>query len=29
VTRAKLDMLRKADAGFPEEIRNAGLYDKI
>jgi len=29
VTRAKLDILRKADAVFLEEIRNAGLYDAI
>ncbi len=29
VTRAKLDMLRKADAIYLEEIRNAGLYDAI
>ena len=29
VTRDKLDILRKADAVFIEEIRNAGLYDAI
>ena len=29
VTREKLDILRKADAIFLEEIRNAGLYDAI
>jgi GMP synthase (glutamine-hydrolysing) len=29
VTREKLDILRKADAVYIEEIRNAGLYDKI
>jgi GMP synthase (glutamine-hydrolysing) len=29
VTRAKLDILRKADAVFLEEIRNAGLYAAI
>ena len=29
VTRAKLDVLRKADAVFLEEIRNAGLYSAI
>ena len=29
VTRAKLDVLRKADAVFLEEIRNAGLYNAI
>jgi len=29
VTREKLDILRKADAVFLEEIRNAGLYDAI
>jgi GMP synthase (glutamine-hydrolysing) len=29
VTRAKLDILRKADAIFLEEIRNAGLYGAI
>ena len=29
VTRAKLDILRKADHVFLEEIRNAGLYDAI
>ncbi|MGO8867261.1 MAG: glutamine-hydrolyzing GMP synthase [Alphaproteobacteria bacterium] len=29
VTRAKLDILRKADAVFLEEIRSAGLYDAI
>src|SRR5438128_4094048 len=29
VTRAKLDILRKADAVFLEEIRNAGLYNAI
>src|SRR5947207_10974410 len=29
VTRAKLDILRKADAVFLEEIRNAGLYSAI
>jgi GMP synthase (glutamine-hydrolysing) len=29
VTRAKLDILRKADAVFIEEIRAAGLYDAI
>jgi GMP synthase (glutamine-hydrolysing) len=29
VTRDKLDILRKADAVFLEEIRNAGLYDAI
>jgi GMP synthase (glutamine-hydrolysing) len=28
-TRAKLDILRKADAVFLEEIRNAGLYNAI
>jgi GMP synthase (glutamine-hydrolysing) len=28
-TRAKLDILRKADAIYLEEIRNAGLYDAI
>ena len=29
VTREQLDILRKADAIFLEEIRNAGLYDAI
>ena len=29
VTREKLDVLRKADAIYLEEIRNAGLYDEI
>ena len=29
VTREKLDILRKADAIFLEEIRRAGLYDAI
>ena len=29
VTSDKLDILRKADAVFLEEIRNAGLYDAI
>src|SRR5246500_5978123 len=29
VTRPKLDILRKADAVFLEEIRNAGLYNPI
>jgi GMP synthase (glutamine-hydrolysing) len=29
VTRVKLEILRKADAVFLEEIRNAGLYDAI
>jgi len=29
VTRDKLDILRKADAVFLEEIKNAGLYDAI
>jgi GMP synthase (glutamine-hydrolysing) len=29
VTRDKLDVLRKADAIYLEEIRNAGLYDAI
>ena len=29
VTREKLDILRKADAIFLDEIRKAGLYDKI
>ncbi len=29
ITREKLDMLRRADAVFLEEIRNAGLYDAI
>jgi GMP synthase (glutamine-hydrolysing) len=29
VTREKLDVLRKADAIYLEEIRNAGLYDQI
>jgi GMP synthase (glutamine-hydrolysing) len=29
VTRDKLDILRKADSLFLEEIRNAGLYDAI
>jgi len=29
VTRAKLDILRKADSVFLEEIRNAGLYGAI
>jgi GMP synthase (glutamine-hydrolysing) len=29
VTRSKLDILRKADAVFLEEIRNAGLYGAI
>ncbi len=28
-TREKLDILRKADAIYLEEIRNAGLYDAI
>jgi GMP synthase (glutamine-hydrolysing) len=29
VTREKLDLLRKADAIYLEEIRNSGLYDAI
>jgi GMP synthase (glutamine-hydrolysing) len=29
VTREKCDILRKADAVYLEEIRNAGLYDAI
>ena len=29
VTRERCDMLRKADAIYLEEIRNAGLYDAI
>ena len=29
ITREKLDILRKADAVYLEEIRNAGLYDAI
>jgi GMP synthase (glutamine-hydrolysing) len=29
ITRAKLDVLRKADAVYLDEIRKAGLYDKI
>jgi GMP synthase (glutamine-hydrolysing) len=29
ITREKLDVLRKADAIYLEEIRNAGLYDEI
>lgn len=29
ITRGKLDILRKADAIYLEEIRNAGLYDDI
>jgi len=29
ITRDKLDLLRKADAIYLEEIRNAGLYDAI
>ena len=29
ITRAKLDILRKADAIFLDEIRKAGLYDAI
>ena len=29
ITEEKLDLLRKADAIFLEEIRNAGLYDEI
>jgi len=29
ITRDKLDILRKADAIYLEEIRKAGLYDKI
>jgi GMP synthase (glutamine-hydrolysing) len=29
VTRAKLDILREADAVYLDEIRNAGLYDEI
>ncbi|MBV8522234.1 MAG: GMP synthase (glutamine-hydrolyzing), partial [Acetobacteraceae bacterium] len=29
ITREKLDLLRKADAIYLEEIRRAGLYDKI
>ena len=29
VTREKLDILRQADAIFLDEIRKAGLYDKI
>ena len=29
ITREKLDILRKADTIFLEEIRNAGLYDAI
>jgi GMP synthase (glutamine-hydrolysing) len=29
ITRDKIEILRKADAVFIEEIRNAGLYDAI
>jgi GMP synthase (glutamine-hydrolysing) len=29
ITREKLEILRKADAIYLEEIRNAGLYDEI
>ena len=29
VTRERCDILRKADAIYPEEIRSAGLYDAI
>ena len=29
ITREKLDILREADAGYLDEIRKAGLYDKI
>jgi GMP synthase (glutamine-hydrolysing) len=29
ITREKLDILRKADAVYIEEIRRAGLYDEI
>ena len=29
ITKEKLDLLRKADAIFLEEIQNAGLYDDI
>jgi GMP synthase (glutamine-hydrolysing) len=29
ITREKLDLLRRADAIFLDEIRNAGLYDEI
>jgi GMP synthase (glutamine-hydrolysing) len=29
ITSEKLDILRKADAIYLQEIRNAGLYDKI
>ena len=29
ITREKLDILRKADTIYLEEIRNAGLYDAI
>ena len=29
VTRPRLDMLRRADAIYIEEIRDAGLYDEI
>jgi GMP synthase (glutamine-hydrolysing) len=29
VTKPKLDLLRKADALYLEEIREAGLYDEI
>jgi GMP synthase (glutamine-hydrolysing) len=29
ITRAKLDVLRQADAVYLDEIRKAGLYDKI
>jgi GMP synthase (glutamine-hydrolysing) len=29
VTKQKLDLLRKADALYLEEIREAGLYDEI
>ena len=29
VTREKLDILRKADAVYLDEIRKAGLYDNI
>ena len=29
ITREQLDILRKADAIYLEEIRNAGLYDAI